>query len=119
MLVLLKLLYLDIPRLQLQPLGPRRLPEFDGSIRSMKTRQSTAGNHVLCWKTSSPAGGNSVQPASLSSAPPLASVPEEICCASLIFQKDILSDREFLVDSDASVSVFPGLELPLKKLFVF
>ena len=50
-----------------------------------------------------------IQPASPSSAPapPLASVPEEICCSSLIFLKDILSDREFLVDSGASVSVFP------------
>ena len=46
-----------------------------------------------------------VRPAS---SPPLASVPEEICCTSLIFLKDILSDREFLVDSGASVSVFPG-----------
>ena len=49
-----------------------------------------------------------VQPAD---SPPLASVPEEICCSSLIFLKDILSNREFLVDSGAfgaSVSVFPG-----------
>ena len=46
-----------------------------------------------------------VQPAG---SPPLASAPEAICCSSLIFLKDILSDREFLVDSSASVSVFPG-----------
>ena len=46
-----------------------------------------------------------VQPAD---SPPLASVPEEICCSSLIFLKDSLSDREFLVDSSTSVSVFPG-----------
>ena len=46
-----------------------------------------------------------VQPAS---SPPLASIQEEICCSSLIFLKDILSDRKFLVDSGASVSVFPG-----------
>ena len=41
-------------------------------------------------------------------SPPLSSIPEEICCSSLIFLKDILSNREFLVDSGASVSVFPG-----------
>ena len=33
---------------------------------------------------------------------------EEICCTSLIFLKDILSEREILVDSGASVPVFPG-----------
>ena len=32
----------------------------------------------------------------------------ELCSFSLLFLKDILSDREFLVDSGASVSVFPG-----------
>ena len=31
-----------------------------------------------------------------------------MCSYSLLFLKDILSDREFLVDSGASVSVFPG-----------
>ena len=37
------------------------------------------------------------------------SEPEpEFCSFSLLFLKDILSDREFLVDSGASVSVFPG-----------
>ena len=41
-------------------------------------------------------------------SPPLASVPEEFCSSSLIFLKDILSDHEFLVNSRASVSVFPG-----------
>ena len=46
-----------------------------------------------------------VQPAS---SPPLASAPEEFCSSSLIFLKDILSDQEFLVDSGASVSLFPG-----------
>ena len=38
-------------------------------------------------------------------------VPEpepELCSFSLLFLRDILSDREFLVDSGASVSVFPG-----------
>ena len=49
-----------------------------------------------------------IQPASsiLVSIP--ASVSEEVCCSSLLFLKDILSDRDFLVDSEASVSVFPG-----------
>ena len=46
-----------------------------------------------------------VQPAG---SPPLASVPEEICCSSLIFLKDILSNREFLVNFGTSVSVFLG-----------
>ena len=41
-------------------------------------------------------------------SPPLASAPEEFCSSFLIFLKDILSDPEFLVDSGASVSVFPG-----------
>ena len=45
-----------------------------------------------------------VQPAS----PPVASAPEEFCSSTLLFLKDILSDREFLADSGASVSVFPG-----------
>ena len=42
---------------------------------------------------------------------PVGSVPnpvqEEMCCSSLLFLGDVLSDREFLVDSGASVSVFP------------
>ena len=46
-----------------------------------------------------------VQPAG---SPPVASAPEEFCSSSLIFLKDILSNHEFLVDSGASVSVFPG-----------
>ena len=45
-------------------------------------------------------------------APPptsvLAPVPEQVCCSSLLFLRDVLSDREFLVDSGASVFVFPG-----------
>ena len=55
-----------------------------------------------------------VQPAGPSSAPApppapvLPPVPEEVCYFSLIFLRDILSDREFLVDSGASVSVFSG-----------
>ena len=39
-----------------------------------------------------------------------APIPEELCCSSLLFLRDILSDREFLVNSGASVSVFPGLK---------
>ena len=46
-----------------------------------------------------------LQPAS---SPPLASAPVEFCSSSLIFVKDILLDREFLVNSGASVSVVPG-----------
>ena len=45
-----------------------------------------------------------VQPA----APPVASAPEEFCNSTLLFLKDILFDCKFLVDSGASVSVFPG-----------
>ena len=32
----------------------------------------------------------------------------ELCSFSLLFLRDILSDREFLVDLEASVSVFLG-----------
>ena len=46
----------------------------------------------------------SVQPA----GPSVATAPGEFCSPTLLFVKDILSDREFLVDSRASVSVFPG-----------
>ena len=49
-----------------------------------------------------------VQPAGRSSAPVPSPVLEEVCCSSHIFLQDILPDREFLVDSGASVSVFPG-----------
>ena len=45
-----------------------------------------------------------VQPA----GPSVASAPAEFCSFTLLFVKDILSSREFLVDSGASVSVFPG-----------
>ena len=45
-----------------------------------------------------------VQPA----GPSVAAAPEEFCSSTFLFLKDILSDREFLVDSGASVSVFPG-----------
>ena len=55
-----------------------------------------------------------IQPAGLVPAPAPAPafvpapIPEEVCCSSLLFLRDILSDREFFVDSGASVSVFPG-----------
>ena len=39
---------------------------------------------------------------------PISSAPEEFCSSTLLFLKDVLSGREFLVDSGASVSVFPG-----------
>ena len=42
------------------------------------------------------------------SCPPVDSAPEEFCTFTLLFLKDILSDHEFLVDSRASVVVFPG-----------
>ena len=50
-------------------------------------------------------GETPVQPAG---SPPVASALEDFCSSSLIFLKDILSNREFLVDSGAYVSVFPG-----------
>ena len=39
-----------------------------------------------------------------------ASFPEEqeVCCLFLLLLRDILSDRDFLVDFGASVSVYPG-----------
>ena len=40
--------------------------------------------------------------------PVLAPIPEEVCCSSLLFLQNILSDREFVVDSGAAVYVFPG-----------
>ena len=51
-----------------------------------------------------------VQPASPVPAPAPAPAPVlgEVCCSSLLFLRNILSDREFLVDSGTSVSVFPG-----------
>ena len=36
------------------------------------------------------------------------SVPDEVCCSTLLFLRDILSERDFLVNSGASISVFPG-----------
>ena len=56
--------------------------------------------------------GDPVQPAGpvpdLVPAPVPVPIPEEVCCSSLLFLWDILSDKEFLVDSGASVWVFPG-----------
>ena len=52
------------------------------------------------WQVKTP-----VQPAG---SPTVASAPEEFCSSSLIFLKYILSDHEFLVNSGASVLVFPG-----------
>ena len=53
---------------------------------------------------------NSIQPASFIPIWISASVPaeQEVCCSSLLFLRDILSDRDFLVDFGASVSVLPG-----------
>ena len=48
------------------------------------------------------------QPAGFFDALPEPEPEPEMCSYSLLFLKDILSDREFLVDSGASVSVFPG-----------
>ena len=44
-----------------------------------------------------------IQPAGATAAP-----FEEISCPSLLFVRDIVSGQEFLVDSGASMSVFPG-----------
>ena len=46
----------------------------------------------------------SVQPA----GPSVAVSQDEFCSPTLLFVQDILSGREFLIDSGASVSVFPG-----------
>ena len=40
-----------------------------------------------------------VQPAGSVPVLVLSSVPDEVCCSSLLFLRDILSDRDFLVDS--------------------
>ena len=104
-LVHLSLLYLEDLRLQLQPPDPQLSLVFAGFIRSVEIKLLTAGNLVPCQKTSSPLGVNPIQPAS---SYPQASDQEEICCSSLIFLKDIPSNREFLVDSGASVSIFLG-----------
>ena len=80
----------------------------------METRQSTAENHARCQKLVVQQAEIPVQPACPSSAPAppstpvLAPVREEVCCSSHNFLREILSDREFLVDSGASDSVFPG-----------
>ena len=47
---------------------------------------------------------SSVQPA----GPYVAASQEELCSPTLLFVQDLLSGRDFLVDSGASVSVFPG-----------
>ena len=48
------------------------------------------------------------QPASFLDALPEPEPEPEMCSYSLLFLKDILSDRKFLVDFGASVFVFPG-----------
>ena len=60
---------------------------------------------LVVWQVEAP-----VQPAGPIPVPVPAPVPDEVCCSSLLFRWDILSDREFLVDSRASVLVFPGLK---------
>ena len=60
------------------------------------------GNLVV-WQVEDP-----VQPAGPVPSPTPAPVLEEVCCSTLLFLQDILSDREFLVDFGASVSVFLG-----------
>ena len=42
------------------------------------------------------------------SVPAYVPAKQEVSCSSLLFLRDILSDRDFLVNSGASVSVFPG-----------
>ena len=48
------------------------------------------------------------QPAGFFNTLPEPEPEPKMCSYSLLFLRDILSDREFLVDSGASVSVFPG-----------
>ena len=55
---------------------------------------------LAVWQVETP-----VQPGS---SPPVASSPEEFYSSSLIFLKDILSNYELLVNSGASVLVYPG-----------
>ena len=66
-------------------------------------KPTTAGNLVPFRET-----GRWILLSKLPAGPPVASAPEEFCSSTLLFLEDILSDREFLVDSGASVSVFPG-----------
>ena len=49
-----------------------------------------------------------VDPPGQPAGPSVASAPKEFCSSTLLFMKDILSDSEFLINSGASVSVFPG-----------
>ena len=49
-----------------------------------------------------------VHPAGPAPVPVPASVPDKVSCSSLLFLWEILSDKEFLDDSEASVLVFPG-----------
>ena len=53
---------------------------------------------------------NPVQPAGFVPISVPASFPEEqeVCCSSLLFLRDILLDRDFRINSGASVFVFPG-----------
>ena len=75
----------------------------------MEIRQLPAGALFHFGKLAVRQVETPIQPAGSS---PLASIPEEICCSSLIFLKDILSNHKFLVDSGASVSIFPGPKGP-------
>ena len=72
-----------------------------GTIRNMVRRKMTAGNRAWFWKTISLAGVRSCSTC-------LPCFQSCTSSRSLLFLLDILSDREFLVDSGASVSVFPG-----------
>ena len=58
----------DVFLLQLRPPDLRHLPEPAGSIRIMVRKQLTAESRVPCWKTSSPAGGNSCPTCQFSSS---------------------------------------------------
>ena len=53
----------------------------------------------------------SVKPAGPVPIPVPAPVLDKVCCSSLLLLRDILSDREFLVDFGALVLVFPGPNL--------
>ena len=113
-LVHLVLVQLQLPKdqlLWLRPTGTLILLVPAGTARSTVIKLRTAGNPDLSRKTSSPAGAESlVKPAGFSKlfSEPVPETEPEPCSMSLLFLRDILSNREFLVDSRAFFSVFPG-----------
>ena len=74
----------------------------------METKLSIAGTLFGVGKLAVRQVELPFQPAGFFDALPEPEPEPEMCSYSLLFLKDIFSDREFLVDSGASVSVFPG-----------